>query len=164
MWGGGTTAELASAARLQGREVMSVWSTAGGTGMFIGYLPGAPEFVNAPFVALFPGLVLPAGTPLVLQCRAVARPSASNEQVLAATCSAIQNEVRSRLLFPAIANFQDCSAWTLRPSEGQYGWPNSTLITGYVDSVDINGAPTRTFFTAEYDPAIGLRVVSVGGR
>ncbi|MEX2445721.1 MAG: polysaccharide lyase family 1 protein [Dehalococcoidia bacterium] len=48
--------------------VMSLWTAEGGE--FVGYSPGAPAFVNAEFLEVFPGGDIPSGTPLVVVVRA----------------------------------------------------------------------------------------------
>jgi micrococcal nuclease len=65
VWSGGTTAELATAAQQHGCSAASAWLI--DAGQFVGYIFGAPEFVNARFGTRFPGGV-PAG-PFVLACR-----------------------------------------------------------------------------------------------
>ncbi len=55
-WGGGTLADLVARAP----RAVSIWVFEGGKAY--GDIPGAPAYVNASFVALFPGGVLPAGT------------------------------------------------------------------------------------------------------
>lgn len=57
VWGGGTPAELVSAALEQGCGVRSLWVASGGR--IIRYIPGASAFVNATFVALYPGGEMP---------------------------------------------------------------------------------------------------------
>jgi hypothetical protein len=60
-WNGGTVEAAVEAA---GPGLASVWVFAGGNA--IGYTVGAPAFVNASFLALFPGAEIPAGQILVL--------------------------------------------------------------------------------------------------
>lgn len=60
-WGGGSIDELIAAAPA---STTSVWVTVGG--QFLGYIPGAPEFVNSAFLAAFPGGQIPAGTPMLV--------------------------------------------------------------------------------------------------
>lgn len=55
-WGGGTVTE---ALATPGVRVRSIWSLQGGA---TGYVAGAPDFVNQPFLALFPGGSIPSGT------------------------------------------------------------------------------------------------------
>ena len=57
LWGGGSLNDALAAA---GPGVDSLWVVK--TGRFVGYRPGAPAFVNAALVALFPNERLPAGT------------------------------------------------------------------------------------------------------
>lgn len=52
VWSGGSVGSLPVA--------LSYWTTDEGT--LVGYLPGAPPYVNARFLALFPGGHMPAGT------------------------------------------------------------------------------------------------------
>ena len=68
---GGSVAELASCA--ESLHVSALYTLRGG--VFVSYILGAPAFVNAPFVALFPDGV-PAVTPLVAKS---AEPSAGSE-------------------------------------------------------------------------------------
>lgn len=60
VWGGGTIELLLATAP----DAWSIWITR--DGRFVGYIPGAPAFVNAPFLALFPGGLLPPGTVLAV--------------------------------------------------------------------------------------------------
>ncbi|MPZ98627.1 MAG: hypothetical protein GEU80_04660 [Dehalococcoidia bacterium] len=55
-WGGGSVGQLPKAT--------AYWVTA--EGEFVGYVPGAPAFVNASFLTLYPGGQIPAGTVLVV--------------------------------------------------------------------------------------------------
>ena len=65
VFGGGTVEQLIAAAGCP-VSTMGVWTTAGGS--FAGYVPGAPGFVNASFLAAFPGGNIPANTPFILKC------------------------------------------------------------------------------------------------
>ena len=67
LWGGGTAQGVANAAAVDGCNLRSVWATRPGGG-FVGYIYGAPDFVNAAWLGLFPGGRIPAGTPLLAQC------------------------------------------------------------------------------------------------
>lgn len=58
---GGTVEGLVDGA---GTAVTSIWVSSDGT--LTGYVPLAPAFVNAPFLALFPGGVLPAMTAVLI--------------------------------------------------------------------------------------------------
>ncbi len=69
-WGGGTVDALASAASLQGCDLASAWVFVGGNA--IGDVVGAPAFVNAGFLAQFPGGDITANTILVVVCAAPA--------------------------------------------------------------------------------------------
>ena len=66
VWGGGATVQLQAAADARGCALRSAWVTVEGD--FVGYVYGAPDFVNAGFRARFQGLAIPAGTPLILVC------------------------------------------------------------------------------------------------
>lgn len=59
-WSGGSIDELTAAAP----AAISFWVTA--EGRFVGYVRGAPAFVNAEFFALFPGEQLPADTHMIV--------------------------------------------------------------------------------------------------
>jgi hypothetical protein len=60
VWGGGSIeAVLAAVPR-----AVSIWVSAGGE--LVGYIPGAPDFVNAAFIARFPGGDIPAGTAMLV--------------------------------------------------------------------------------------------------
>lgn len=65
VWGGGPVGALTVEAASDGCPVISVWATSGG--VFIGYIAGAPAFVNADWTALFAPSI-PAATPLALFC------------------------------------------------------------------------------------------------
>ena len=58
---GGTIAQLRLALLAAGAEAVFVTHE----GRFAGYLPGAPDFVNLEFLALFGGAV-PAGRPMIV--------------------------------------------------------------------------------------------------
>jgi glucose/arabinose dehydrogenase len=74
VWGGGTADALRGAAEEQGCTLRSAFVT-DARGEFTGYVFGAPAVVNAAFVALFPGLTLPANTPLIVVCASAAPPT-----------------------------------------------------------------------------------------
>ena len=65
-WSGGTTADLIESAGEQGCMATSIWIFV--RGFPVGYIVGAPESVNAPFLAINPGAELPP-TALVIVCR-----------------------------------------------------------------------------------------------
>ena len=67
IWGGGTVHGIANAAAVRGCSLRSVWANRTGGGS-VSYIYGAPTFVNAPWLAQFPGGRIPAGTPLLVQC------------------------------------------------------------------------------------------------
>ena len=67
VWGGGTAQGIANSAAVDGCNLRSVWASKPGGG-FVGYLYGAPDFVNAAWFQLFPGGRVPAGLPLVINC------------------------------------------------------------------------------------------------
>ena len=69
---GGSLEELAACAETS--DVVSLWTIA--EGEYVGFVPGAPAFVNAAFSALFTG-GLPAGEPLLVR---VAEPQAPAEE------------------------------------------------------------------------------------
>jgi hypothetical protein len=99
VWGGGSTSLLATEAAAGGCGLAAVWVTR--SGEFIGFVYGAPAVVNAAFVGLFPGTSLPANTPVVLVCSAVAplpRPtgtSAPAPQAITLTFTRADNGSRS---------------------------------------------------------------------
>lgn len=64
--GGGRTAALVAAAAQRGCAVAQLWAN-GPDGRFIGYLAGAPDFVNRPWLERFPATV-PAGEALLMVC------------------------------------------------------------------------------------------------
>jgi len=65
-WSGGPTSDIVNASAERGCSLNSVWSFVGG--FPIGYLVGAPEFVNSSYLAVYSGGDVPAG-PLLLVCR-----------------------------------------------------------------------------------------------
>lgn len=65
-WSGGPTSDIVQAASQQGCSLNSVWSFVGG--FPVGYLVGAPEFVNDRYLAVYPSGEVPGG-PLLLVCR-----------------------------------------------------------------------------------------------
>jgi hypothetical protein len=60
LWSGGSIQSMLDAAP----GAVSFWVTSGGT--FVGYLVGAPPFVNAPFLAVFPGGDVAANTTMLV--------------------------------------------------------------------------------------------------
>ncbi len=56
-WGSGTVAD---ATATPGVRVRSLWVFRGGVA--VGYIAGAPDFVNSAFIEMFPGGVIPEGT------------------------------------------------------------------------------------------------------
>jgi len=70
VWGGGPISALRSAAAAQGCGLSSIWLFAGGSA--VGYVMGAPAFVNSSFLGVHPGDI-PPGTILFLQCEAAER-------------------------------------------------------------------------------------------
>ncbi len=114
IWGGGPAAELAAGAARRGCTLASAWATVGGA--LLGYLPGAPAFVNAPFVARF-GAGIAAGTPLVAVCRAAppAAVAGAARAIGASDCT----------LFP------DDNAWATKIADAPLH-PNSSRYIGYI--------------------------------
>lgn len=68
VWSGGTIDQLISTASDRGCAVVSVWSSVNGS--LIGYISGAPSFVNLRWRTEVTAGALPAGTPLVIVCDA----------------------------------------------------------------------------------------------
>lgn len=69
VWSGGHGADLLAIAEAQGCSGAILWVlNASGTG-FVGYFPTAVQTVNQPFVALYPGALMPE-MPVLLGCRA----------------------------------------------------------------------------------------------
>lgn len=66
-WGGGSIDQVLTSAAAAGCSLQSFWVTVGGE--LIGYLAGAPAFVNTAFVALYPGEI-PPNTPFLVSCSA----------------------------------------------------------------------------------------------
>lgn len=52
----------------KGCNVLSIWQT-NAEGRMVGYLPTAPAFVGANFLALYPGGIIPPMTPLLVVCQ-----------------------------------------------------------------------------------------------
>ncbi len=65
VFGGGTVQQLLTATGCPAATT-GVWATVGGN--FLAYVPGAPAFVNAAFLASFPGGNIAANTPLMIKC------------------------------------------------------------------------------------------------
>lgn len=84
VWGGGPVDALASDAARQGCSARSVWSSRAGGGL-VGYLFGAPEIVNSPFLSQHGGGALPDMTPLILVCAPTATPSSAPAPTAAQT-------------------------------------------------------------------------------
>jgi len=66
LWSGGPTSEIIDATEVRGCSLDSVWSFVGG--FPIGFLIGAPDFVNDRYRAVYPNGEVPAG-PLLLVCQ-----------------------------------------------------------------------------------------------
>lgn len=64
-WSGGSTSELVDDALAAGCRLGSVWSFP--NGFPVGYLAGAPDFVNSAHFALYPGGEMPEG-PILVVC------------------------------------------------------------------------------------------------
>lgn len=64
-WGGGSIEQVLSGATAAGCTLQSFWVTQ--NGVLVGYLAGAPVFVNSAFVALYPQNV-PQNTPMLVSC------------------------------------------------------------------------------------------------
>ena len=64
---GGQPAALLAAAGTRGCRLISAWTTRT-DGSFVGYIFGAPEFVNEGWRGHYPGGAVPPGSPLVLVC------------------------------------------------------------------------------------------------
>jgi uncharacterized protein YkwD len=75
VWGGGPVAGIETDARAHGCEAVSAWANRPGGGL-LGYIFGAPVFVNRAFTTRY-GEALPPSTPLVLVCAPELRPAAS---------------------------------------------------------------------------------------
>jgi len=67
-WSGGATTDIVSAARAGGCGIQSIWSFP--SGFPVGYLVGAPDFVNVAHLAHYPGGQMPAG-PILAVCERV---------------------------------------------------------------------------------------------
>ena len=59
-WSGGSTNEIITASAQRGCTLNSVWSFVGG--FPVGYLVGAPDFVNSGYLGVYPGGNVPAGS------------------------------------------------------------------------------------------------------
>lgn len=66
LWSGGSITEISTAAAEAGCSVSSFWVTARGT--LVGYIFGAPGFVNIEPLQMFPGGVVPGGTAMIVLC------------------------------------------------------------------------------------------------
>ncbi len=77
VWGGGPVDGAVNAARAAGCAVAAVWANRTGGGL-VGYLVGAPAFVNAPWNDQYASAPLPEATPLIVVCRFAAGAAAPN--------------------------------------------------------------------------------------
>jgi hypothetical protein len=73
VWSGGTVAQLLPVAAAKGCNLTSLWTSEAGA--LVGYVVGAPTFVNSAFLNHHPGGVLPASTVLLLVCSSSSAPS-----------------------------------------------------------------------------------------
>ena len=72
-WNGGQLDTLIPEAERLGCRASAVFVTR--EGAFVGYVFGAPALPNEAFVRLYPGAVVPAGTPLIVVCAIVTAPA-----------------------------------------------------------------------------------------
>ena len=84
VWGGGTAQGVATVAATSGCNLRSIWASKPGGG-FVGFLYGAPDFVNAEWFAQLPGGQIPAGTPLITICNG---PNETSQIALSSTIAA----------------------------------------------------------------------------
>ncbi len=70
MWGGGNTAGMLSHSINQGCQLQSAW-VSHSNGSLVGYLAGAPDFVNERWYDLFPGGDVPPGQMMIVRCSPV---------------------------------------------------------------------------------------------
>ena len=126
VWGGGNTAAIQSAANARGCVAVSVFVTR--QGAFLGFIFGAPSFVNEPFLAAFPGGTLSGGSPLILVCRDVGQ--AVVEQL---------NRVRTERGLPALRADPRLAAAGGRYAQAlfDFGWPDRPLA----DVHTLSGSP-----------------------
>ena len=68
VWGGGSVADLTTAAAEGGCDAVSLWTNRPGGGL-VGFIVGAPQQVNDDFGTVYPGEVLAESTPVILVCR-----------------------------------------------------------------------------------------------
>lgn len=133
LWSGGTPEALLAAAASRGCAAGVAWVTAGGA--FVGYVRGAPAFVNQAFLALYPGGVMPA-TSVLLVCGA---PPAST------SAGASARTIGSCQLFP------DDNPWATDISNA----PTHPLSDRYIASILASG---NRFLHADFgsDPSYGI--------
>ena len=72
VWGGGQLFQLEQAARNANCQLASAWFTTS-DGRFVGYVYGAPGFVNAEFLDRTNGGNLASGAPLIIVCASLGR-------------------------------------------------------------------------------------------
>ena len=82
VWGGGSAEAVSTTASEGGCSLRSIWIT-GDDGDLIGFLYGAPAFVNAGWAARFPD-GLPANTPLILVCGGSSNAALTSASITAA--------------------------------------------------------------------------------
>lgn len=99
VWGGGGTDSLRTAATARGCTLASAFVTSGGD--FVGFVFGAPEFVNRPFVGLFAGGNITAGTPMIIVCRAAQSQAERNRELAVAVAEGV-NRARQAQNLPAL--------------------------------------------------------------
>ena len=80
VWTGGPATELRAAAQARGCALRSAWVTRAGG--LLGYVFGAPDFVNSGFASTFPGLVLPAGQALIVVCEGPPSPAMRSSDIV----------------------------------------------------------------------------------
>ena len=88
LWGGGTMNALQTATEAQGCGITAIYANRPGSGALVSYLVGVPDFVNAEWQTVFAGGRIPAGTALMLICRATGEQAVVSVPTRASTAPA----------------------------------------------------------------------------
>jgi D-alanyl-D-alanine carboxypeptidase len=85
-WGGGRAEGIINTALDRGCPLVSIWATFAGE--LVGYIVGAPDFVNADWSSRFPNGDIPNGTIVLLRCETATGQAIARLPIPAATAAA----------------------------------------------------------------------------
>ena len=151
LWDGGSVETLAT----DQPEIASVWTTVNGS--LVGYLVGAPSFVNAGFLGTFPGGQLDAGTPVL----AVVTPVTTPLPPVAADYSLATWTAFTEILLKPIQDVTTCQncwpAYTGGPTIGVvHRWTEDQTLDVFVYSGDVADRAALEAQLNEFQTRLGI--------